>query len=308
MRKLILIMGCFGVAAAQSYQHYNLYVFYSSLINIGGMAQYEYPNAILLHKTQWSGFEGAPRINVVGISIPYNKFKSIFGMQYFQDKIGIHNYNQFELRYAYRLLASENAFIGFGTGLAVKVFKSKYSQVKTYEENDAQFSTDISSKIGVNVPFSFLIYSEKFHFGLSVPYLLVNKEEIKGNSTQIKNEFNPALLHYHFLLGFKIFGSENVEYYPSLLVKAISGAPVQFDFIIRFFYQKIIGAGLLYRTGSELGLILNYKINDYFHIAYSYGYNFSRLSEVGSNTHEVALIFSFPAQKGRLRIDLPRFF
>ncbi len=311
MRKMLYIVTALGIATqcySQVYPHYSLYLLHPQIINYGAMAEKEIINGIILHKSQWIGFEGAPRINYFELDIPVNSLKSVFGASFLMDKIGIHTYTDVSIRYAYRVIASETSFIGFGTGLVLRFLKSQYTGVETYQTGDPVFSADVSSRPAFNVPFGFHYYTPSFYFGVSVPHLLFNREEFSGNTISIKHEFSPSFLHYHILTGFKIALSEYVDFYPSLLVKAVTGAPVQFDINMRFFYQKIMGFAISFRTRSELSIMLNYKLNDYIHIGYAYNYNFNQLSEIGSSSHEVALIVSIPRQKGRLKIDLPRFF
>jgi len=310
MRKEAIFCGSLVISLvdAQYFQHYSLYMFHPQMINAGAMASYEDINALLLHKTQWTDFDGAPRINFVDVNVSVSKIKSVFGAEFFQDKIGVHNYNQITIRYAYRLLASSESFLGFGTGLSFRFIKSTYTAVKTYEEHDPQFAQNLASKVGINLPVGIYYYTEKFYLGLSVPHLLYNQELVDSVSSSVRNKFDVSLLHYHLFTGFNIVLSPNVDMYPSLLIKAVSGAPLQIDLAMRLFYQKIMGFGILFRTRSELGFILNYKMNDYFHIIYAYNYNFNKLSEVGSSSHEIGFIVTIPSQRGRIRIDLPRFF
>src|SRR3954464_3124639 len=57
--------------------------------------------ANLLYRTQWVGFEGAPKTGVFGVEAPIGKFGA--GLSVATDKLGFENTLQFKLALAYHL-------------------------------------------------------------------------------------------------------------------------------------------------------------------------------------------------------------
>ena len=100
--------------------------------------------------------------------------------------------------------------------------------------------------------------------------------------------------------------SEDLVLKPSVLVKAVSGAPVQFDFNTNLWIQNTLALGVSYRTGDALVGMAELQLNDQLRIGYAYDRTFTNLSNYNSGSHELMLRMEFGS--GSSRVSSPRIF
>ena len=95
------------------------------------------------------------------------------------------------------------------------------------------------------------------------------------------------------------------DFYPSVLLKTLSGRSVQGDANLTFIYDDALWFGASYRHGDALVGMLQYAIVDWCSIGYSYDYTLSNLKTVNSGSHEIILRIE---PRSTTNADSPRFF
>ena len=93
MKKIVLIsmlcmMGLQGFS--QQDPQYSLYMFNPLGVNPGYAGSREVLSAVLIHRSQWIGMDGAPETQVLSINTPLKNKKMGLGLQIVNDNIGAH--------------------------------------------------------------------------------------------------------------------------------------------------------------------------------------------------------------------------
>lgn len=310
MKKQILFLWAFVLAGnifAQELPHFSNYMLHPLQINPAYMGTYTDIKGSFVYKKQWTGFEGAPTINAFDIGIPFRKTNSAIGLDFIDDQIGVNSNQQISLNYSYNLKVATNKHLAFGVSFALRLMKSELTDIQTQQTGDPQFMTNTPTFTVPNFKFGVYYFTNGFYAGLSIPDILDSK--IIGNTNldyESNSSFSLSQSHFYLHSGIKKQLTDEVEIHPSVLIKYIKGSPVQIDINADFTFKKLMGLGVSYRTRNALALLVHYRLNDYILLAYSYSYNFSNLNLVGSNSHEISVIYSL-GKKGRFRIDTPRF-
>ena len=94
MKKTLLIILLFaGIVQSYGQQdpQYSLYMFNPFGINPAYAGSREVLSAVLVHRSQWIGLEGAPETQVLAINTPLKNKKMGVGFQVVNDKIGPKN-------------------------------------------------------------------------------------------------------------------------------------------------------------------------------------------------------------------------
>lgn len=311
MKKIIFITGLyfvFGKTFSQNLPHYSLYMLNQQLINSAVIGSYDEITGGILYRTQWIGFDGAPKTKSFDVNVPIPGKKSVLGLDFIDDKIGVNSFQRVSLNYAYKLKLDKKQFLSFGFSFSLRMFKSNLSQVETQQINDPQFSVDTKTLLSPNFKFGLYYFKKDFYAGLSIPNLMYNQVFADNNNDfKASMDFSPSKMHIYLHSGTQKSVSKDIKIQPSVLVKFVSGSPVQFDLNGRFLYKNMIGIGLSYRTINTIVFIASYKVNQYITLGYAYNHNFSVLSQFGSNSHEIMLVYSIASGKGRFKIDIPRF-
>jgi hypothetical protein len=90
------------------------------------------------------------------------------------------------------------------------------------------------------------------------------------------------------------------------MVQAVQNAPPQLNLGANLLIKDLVWAGLSYRTGSSLSLILGLQANKQLLVSYSYDYGLNTIQKYSQGSHELVLnyLFSFTGRK----IVTPRYF
>ena len=101
--------------------------------------------------------------------------------------------------------------------------------------------------------------------------------------------------------------SESFKLKPSVMLKAVKGAPFEYDFNLNGWIQDIVGIGASYRTGDAFIGMFELQMTPNIRIGYAYDYLISNLKNYSKGTHELMLRYEFLPAKSK-RILSPRYY
>jgi len=288
---------------AQQEPMYSQYMFNMLQLNPAYAGNRAVDNVTLMYRKQWLNVSGSPTTATVSWDSRQEGTNVGYGLQVYNDKIGIENTTGFQGFYSYRI-PFENSFLSFGLSAGVLYYNAAYSQIQTTQGGDPLLQADVK-KMMPTAGFGILYGSEKWYMGFSVPALLKTKAESDGtNSTNAIGANN----HYFLTGGFVLDMSENFQLKPSVLIKSVKGAPLQLDYNLNGWINKVIGVGASYRTGDALVGMIELQVTPEFRLGYAYDYTISNLNTFTKwGTHELMLRYEFGGPKSR-RLLSPRYY
>jgi len=124
-------------------------------------------------------------------------------------------------------------------------------------------------------------------------------------TSKYKIGFDPSSMNYLFVTGYLFTLSDNFELLPSLLFKTNPANRSQLDINCNVIFKEKVWFGTSMRTNRNMTLLFQYQANSQLRVAYSYGYEFSELSNFQKGSHEVMLIYNF---RYILDVISPRYF
>jgi len=288
---------------AQQEPMYSQYMFNMLQLNPAYAGNRAVDNVTLMYRKQWLNVSGSPTTATVSWDSRREGTNVGYGLQVYNDKIGIENTTGFQGFYSYRI-PFENSFLSFGLSAGVLYYNAAYSQIQTTQGGDPLLQADVK-KMMPTAGFGILYGSERWYLGFSVPALLKTKAEGDGtNSTNAVGANN----HYFLTGGFVLDMSENFQLKPSVLIKSVKGAPLQLDYNLNGWINKVIGVGASYRTGDALVGMIELQVTPEFRLGYAYDYTISNLNTFTKwGTHELMLRYEFGGPKSR-RLLSPRYY
>ncbi len=300
---LVLILTVSATAKAQQEPMYSQYMFNMMNINPAYAGSRGVVTATALYRNQWVGIDGAPKTASLGFDMPINSKKIGLGVQMYDDELGIERTTGLNVSYAFRIQLTEAGTLSLGLQGGVLNYRANYSQVRTFNPNDPSFNQNIS---GILPAAAAGIYynSDKFYFGVSTPALLKTKISADG-STDIASVTGRDL-HIYATTGFVVKLSPDLVLKPSILVKAVSGAPIEYDFNGNLWIQNVFSLGFSYRTGDAYVGMAELQLSRQLRLGYAYDKTFSDLSTVNTGTHELMLRMEFGSSGGK--VASPRYF
>ena len=259
--------------------------------------------ATLLYRDQWVGIEGAPRTATFGFHAPFVHDKVGLGISIMNDRIGVTNQTGAFFNYAYHLPTSENSTLSFGLQGGIINVDEKLLDVNTIDP-DPQFSNNVS-KVMPNFGYGMYYHTNnKFYVGLSIPRFMENK--IDASTFKTINRVNVHNWHCYLYSAYVFDAGENVKCKPSLMLKAVQGAPLEMDVNINVLFKELFWVGASYRSGDAIALLTQYQLTKQLRFGYSYDYTLTKLNNYSSGTHEFTLGYDFTFDKAK--IVTPRYF
>jgi type IX secretion system PorP/SprF family membrane protein len=306
MKKIvILIVLCvlFSELKAQQDPMFTHYMYNTIAVNPAYAGSREALTVTGLARNQWVGIKGAPVVQTLTFHSPIYNNKLGLGFSFMNDKIGPINNTSANVDFVYRIKLTPKAKLAFGIKGGINIRQNKLSSVALTQQNDASFQYDFRSELLPNFGFGMYYYTPKFYFGLSSPKLLENKFKAAPGSLALSSEKR----HYFLITGCVVNLNEDFDIKPTILVKVVTGAPVEGDLSAELFYRNKFSIGVMYRTADGIGALVGFNVNEQFRIGYSYDWALTQLNKYNSGSHEIMLRYDF-IYKDKSKLKSPRYF
>jgi len=291
-------------AKAQQEAMYTQYMFNTLVINPAYAGSRNVISATGLLRSQWTGMEGAPKTQTFTLDAPVFKKKVGLGFQAFKDRVGIVSTTGAVATYAYRI-RMEKASLSFGIQGGVSQYRANFSQVVLEpigSSNDVAFSNNANSafyNFGAGVYYN----SDDFYVGLSSPQLLQNKLP-SYSSDQSKQ--NRQFSHLFLMAGYVFPLGIDFKLKPSVLMKAVQGAPLEADVNANLWVKDIFSIGAQYRTNADVSGMFELQLGPQIRLGYAYDHSLTSLQSYNSGSHEIMLRFELGGDKNK--VLSPRYF
>jgi type IX secretion system PorP/SprF family membrane protein len=298
-----LVLGQVEGVWAQQDPMFTQYMFNTLSINPAYAGSKDFLSATVIHRSQWVNFEGAPVTQSVTIHSPLRNESISLGGSVINDAFGPVKQTGIYIDGSYRIFMG-NRRLSFGLKGGVNLFSANLLDLNPLVENDASFSANISNKPLPNFGAGVMYYTRKWYVGASVPKLLSNKL-LTGDlpDYNVNNKETP----HAFLIAGAVFDMNlYTKFKPTILVKAVNGAPLAAEVTGQFLFYEKFWAGLMYRWQDAAGVLLQYEINRMFKVGYAFDYSLSDIRKYSDGSHEIML--GFDLNRGKAGDVSPRYF
>ena len=281
----IILFSTYEVKAQQE-PMYTQYMFNPVSVNPGYTGTTESLNLNTLTRLQWVGIEGSPKTFSAALHSPIGVRKIGLGLTLVTDKAGPVRNNYFTINYAYRLKLTDFLTLSMGMKSGISAYRAGLTDLYLAEQDDEAFMSN-EKRTSPNFGFGFYLYSNKYYVGFSVPKLFQTDIDDQPNRA------NELKRHYYLIGGYVWQLNSKWVFKPSILAKAVSGAPLSSDITMQFLYKDRVWLSAMYRFGDAAGLFFNYKINTQLTLGYGYDFSLNGLSGVNSGSHELMVSYDF---------------
>ncbi len=290
-------------ARAQQHPMYSQYMFNMMNINPAYAGSRGVGTMTALYRNQWEGIEGAPKTGSLSFDMPIKEKKIGIGFQLYDDRLGIERTSGFNASYAFRIQLTESGTLSLGLQAGLLNYRANFTESILFQSGDPRFSQNIS---GILPAAAAGIYynSDKFYFGVSTPALLKTKIDFDGVSDV--TGVTGRDLHLYVASGFVVSLNKDLVFKPSVLVKAVSGAPIEYDINTNLWIQNTVAFGFSYRTGDAYVGMAELQLSRQLRLGYAYDKTFNGLGNLNTGTHELMLRLEFGSTNGK--VASPRYF
>lgn len=291
MKRLILcfLIGLSFSSVAQQDAIYSQYLFNPFAINPAYAGSRNSYSAVLLHRSQWVGIEGAPRTQSLAVHAPVNKVNFAWGVNFSHDQLGPSRNVLAGVTGAYHLKFKESKL---AFGLRAGVFNTVMNRsLFNFKDTGDQFDVGgTESSLVPSFDFGIYYYKTRFFAGLSLNHISKHKFTFDDFPTN-----DDMFLRTHLMLGSGYVFEFNRKFIlkPSILIKYVEGAPVNTDLNISALFYKRFWLGISFRNNSSINFLTDINVTDYMRLGYAYDLSINALSSYTKGTHEVFIGFDF---------------
>lgn len=299
---LLMVMVCIQtIAQAQQDPQYSQYMFNTLAINPAYAGSRDVLSVTLLHRKQWV-ISGAPTSTTISADLPLLNEKIGLGMLVYNDQIGELSNKAAYFSYAQRLRLTKAGTLSLGITGGASFFTANLTNVSTFTPDDQVFASNIANKPKPNIGAGIYYSTDRWYMGASMPRVFTNS---LGDLEKYKkaSEFR----HYFLMAGFVTHLNSIMVLKPSMIGKAVSGAPLQMDLNLNLWFYDKISIGGSYRTGDAILGMIEVIPTQGWRIGYAYDYTVSGLgNNLTSGSHEIMLRYEFASSTSK--ILSPRYF
>ncbi|MEZ4798892.1 MAG: type IX secretion system membrane protein PorP/SprF [Flavobacteriales bacterium] len=288
--------------SAQQDPQFSQYMFNILSINPAYAGSADRISAVGIHRSQWVKFEGAPITQTVSIHSPLKKESISIGGSVINDKHGPVSQTAIFADISYRIFMPKSK-LAFGLKTGVNLYSANLLDLNPYLEGDQAFMANISSKPLPNFGFGAMWYSQRWYVGVSTPRLLQNKL-LTSDLPDYTN--NKEKSHFFLIAGYVWDLNYYVKFKPTILLKAVNGAPPGADVTANFMFFDKFWLGAMYRWNDAVGALVQYEIKNKLKFGYAYDYVTSDIGRYTTGSHEVMIGYDFG--KGNKGDVSPRYF
>lgn len=301
---LLLLGGLSGFSQQQVM--FTQYMFNATAINPATVGSHETLSFTALAREQWVGIDGAPSTQTMSLHAPLSQDRIAMGLLVMRDKIGVSSQNALFLAGAYRI-QFPNATLSMGLQLGFSDYKSDLVSLNPNNDAlDGSINSNASNSFLPNVGAGFYYYTDRFYAGVSSPLLLNNFVEASFGDIDPNNSRPDLERHYFATMGYVFDLSPNLKLRPSMLIKAVEGAPVEFDFNANLLIDEVFWVGVSYRSFDSISALFEVQVSDPLRFGYAYDFTVSDLGQFNTGSHELMVNYRFSFNKNR--IITPRYF
>lgn len=285
-RFLLLLLTLSGFVNAQQLPLYSSHYINSLLYNPSNAGETTDLRLFLHHRTQWKEFEGAPVVNGFTADAGLKNKKVGLGLTLFQQKQGLSETIKVKALYSYRVIITETSHLSFGIGAGIKSNKVNFTKAVAFDTEDPFLSSQMSRATSPDIDAGVSYRTRFFTFGLNAEQLqrgFISDKKLQKDQSQYT-------LHGSSILALN--ADKDISLVPLLLLKAVPGAPLHYDFNTTLNWRNILWIGGGYKSNYAANINAAVQIKR-IKLGYSYEIPVNSLKAQAGLTHEITLGYSF---------------
>lgn len=276
---LIVLLPTFGFC--QYIPQFSQLIKTLEFVNPGYNASKDLASAVILHRNQWTGFEGAPKTYALNLNVPVNKWHTGFGSNIVVETRGLITQTNADLTACVDVKVTSSSYIAFGLAMGVESKRIDISRAVWY--GNLLYTADMYNCNNIHTGIGLNYFSPKMHFGGSMHFT-----QLKG-SYYNSNEFYSLYLNGSYLYNL----DADWALKPSAMFRYFGGYG-DLDYGLFVLYKDIVWAGITNRLGQALIFFADVKVTDFMRVGYSYDVAISSKNTINYGSHEIRIELNLP--------------
>ncbi len=303
---IISILALVQTASAQQLPLYSQYMYNPFLYNPSMTGFAEMPSIYLIHRQQWRDMPGSPVTNAMTVDGKFHGNTKIgLGAYVYQDITDMVERLGLGGAYSYTLQLSGDHYLLGGISFGVTENKIDFSKAIVMDKDDPFLYSDLRRKVSLDAAFGLTYKWNDLKVGLSVPQLLGN--DVKYMSSESSAYYHLSR-HFTANASYSFYLSEPnlVKMEPSVMMRAVKGAPIQIDGNVNMSWKDFLFWGFSYRSSYAVGANIGVKLNNALSAGYYYDFVISEIGPYSGGGHEFMLGYSFGKKKEEKKEEISK--
>jgi len=266
------------------------YMFNTQAINPAYAGMWEKTGFISLVRKQWAGIDRSPFTQMVSFHSPMRNEYVGIGLNVINDRFAYEERLSVFADYAYELLLTPQRRLRLGMKFGFMNYQNPLTRYKLYPDGifDPAFQEDIDLKFLPNFGVGAFYYSEDFYLSFSIPKL------VKNDFVENRNNYSTLaeVRHVYLSSGYVFDLKPTLKFKPTMMMRAVMGAPVQIDFSANFLINEKLWLGAMVRTGDALCFVAQWIFDNNIRIGYAMDITFTEIYRQQNGTYEFTLSYS----------------
>jgi len=235
-----------------------------------------------LFRSQWTGFEGAPKTTNISIHAPIERIRGGLGLNIITEEIAEFENTSVQLSYAYQAQLGSGQL---GIGLSLGMYQSGLDGNLLRPATDGDIAIPTGEAIGSAFDLGAGLYfnTQDVYFGLSTAHITEPAIDWSDGKTQQLKQ------HYFLIAGYYHELTSSLSLNPSIYLKS-DGSSSQLDINTNILYNDKIWTGVSYRLEDGIVILAGLDLMKDLKLGLAYDLV---LTEIASNSFEVMLGYTF---------------
>jgi len=307
IHKLVLgamLLVCTALMGQQDAQ-YTQYMYNTVSVNPAYAGSRGHLSIAALYRAQWVGLDGAPETQTLNIHTPmgYKGFGT--GLSFINEKIGPTSETYFDVDISYTIQTGVASRLSFGLKASAHLLDVRFSELNqnTGQGTDPTLQQNIDNRFSPNIGAGIYYHTDRFYTGLSIPRML-ETTHFEESSLSTATE----LMNWYLITGYVFDLNPDLKFKPTVLAKAVRGAPLQVDVSANFMFAEKFVGGVAYRWDAAFSGMFGFQLSPEFLVGLAYDREITDLGATSFNDGSFEVILRYDFKKGGDFIKSPRFF
>ena len=300
---LALLLG--SAVLGQQDAQYTQYMYNTVSVNPAYAGSRGHFSVAALYRAQWVGLDGAPETQTLNLHSPmgYKGFGT--GLSFVNEKIGPTSETYFDIDVSYTIQTGLESRLSFGIKAGAHLLDVRFSELNQNmgQGTDPTLQDNIDNRFSPNVGAGIYFHTDTYYAGLSIPRML-ETTHFEESSLSTATE----LINWYFITGYVFDLTPDLKFKPSLLTKAVRGAPLQVDVSANFMFAEKFTGGIAYRWDAAFSGLIGFQLSREFLVGLAYDREITDLGATSFNNGSFEVILRYDFVKSADYIKSPRFF
>jgi len=283
------VFGFIGIHIAQQLPFSSQYFTNMFTVNPAFTGTDEYGQIFLSHRSQYSRLEGGPQTSYMSVDGKVGKNIGL-GLIAFHDQTDILSRTSAMVNYSYALHFSGDHMLTMGIAAGAQNNTVDYNKALVVDPNDPILFTTRQNRTVFNADIGLGYRWKALQAGIAVPQVLTKQPDFTNNagSNIIYNNSRHirGTLRYDFTLN----KSKEIIAYPLIMIRAVKGAPVQWDFNAIVDYKKWGWIGVSYHSNYAVSFSAGVRYKS-LSAGYTHDVIIGKIANYSKSSSEFVLIY-----------------